>query len=705
MIVRAGGIDFVGELNSDQYSVVSAPANRPTLVLAGAGSGKTRTLTYRVAWLISELGFSPRDILLLTFTNKAARQMLERIQALTGFLPSEFWGGTFHSIGNRFLRIEGKNIGIEPNFEILDAEDSEGLLKNVVNSEYPKFFSDKNNPRAGLLYDVISYARNTMLSIPSAMACRFSWIETPSAQIVDIANAYEFEKRKRNYCDFDDLLTLWFKLLKDCPDVLQKYNARFANILVDEYQDTNKIQSEIIDLLAHRGQITAVGDDAQCIYSWRGAEIDNILEFRERHPSASIYKIERNYRSTPQILKFANAILSQMDCDVDYKKSLVAARAGMNKPVVIRAMDGISQGRRVAECISAIVDSGQYRYEDIAVLYRSHFQAMDLQLQLQYGKIPFAITSGLKFFEQAHVKDVIAQIRFAVNPYDKISFLRIVKFLPKVGEKTADKILAKLEELAEKRGKPPLSLLCDKELLSKVPAAARDTFKIVAADIMSLGEILKTAPNGAYKSSEPSEIGAGDAFQYDLFSNDALENLHSGTESKESGLANGPKELVKAACTGWYRSAMKSSYEDWEERVEDLDSLFEYAGRFDNIGEFLDNIALEMSETGSKPSESGDGISRVRLMTVHQAKGLEFPVVFVIGAAEGLFPSKRSIDDGDVEEERRLFYVASTRAMNHLIISYPRVAVNNGVYEMREPSRFLQDIDPSLYNSDIDLGY
>ena len=438
-------IDFEKELNADQYSAVTSPPDRPALVLAGAGSGKTRTLTYRVAWLISECMIRPQEILLLTFTNKAANQMLARIEALTGCSARDFWGGTFHSVGNRFLRIEGSAIGLDSNFTIYDSEDCDKIIKKVVDENLPHFFSNKDNPRAKLLREIISYARNTRVSITSAMAYRFSWLETPTSQIEEIAKLYEAEKRSSNACDFDDLLELWLKLLQENPDILEKYRNRFSNILVDEYQDTNKLQSDILDLLASRGNISAVGDDAQCIYSWRGAEIDNILLFRDRYPAAFIYKIERNYRSSPQILRFANQILDRMPFeDEEYRKVLVPAREGVCNPRVVCSMDGTSQGRKVAQMIADIEMAGRYGYDDIAVLYRSHFQAMDLQLQLQYAKIPFVMTSGVKFFEQAHIKDIIAQIKFIENPKDRISFLRFCTFMPKVGDKTAFKIFDKI---------------------------------------------------------------------------------------------------------------------------------------------------------------------------------------------------------------------------------------------------------------------
>ncbi len=690
-------IDFQKELNADQYAAVTSPPDRPALVLAGAGSGKTRTLTYRVAWFLSECAINPREILLLTFTNKAANQMLARIESLTGHSPREFWGGTFHSLGNKFLRMEGASIGIESNFTIYDSDDSDKIIKKVTEENFPRFFSNKDNPRAKLLRDIISYSRNTRVSIQSAMAYRFNWLETPASQIGEIANAYDSEKRASNACDFDDLLELWLKLLRENPDVLKKYNERFANILVDEYQDTNRLQCEILDLLASRGNISAVGDDAQCIYSWRGAEIDNILLFRERYPAAYIYKIERNYRSSPQILRFANGILDKMPFDdEEYRKVLIPARGGVCNPRVVCSMDGASQGRKVAQMISEIEIGGRYGYDDIAVLYRSHFQAMDLQLQLQYAKIPFVMTSGIKFFEQAHIKDIVAQIKFVDNPKDRMSFLRFCSFMPKIGDKTAFKIFDKIMEVAAIKGVEPWRVLGDKKVIAKVPSASKDIFATVALDLEKLGELIKLSRKTECVEKEEKVEKQSDFFA-DLssdFTADYSQNLNSTENTTE--VDSSPKAIVKMLCAGWYKEIMKTVYEDWHERAEDFDALFEYASKFDDFDDFLASVTLEINDAEGK--DTSEPVSRVRLMTVHQAKGLEFPVVFVIGAADGLFPSQRSLDDGDIDEERRLFYVASTRAMDILVVTYPRVSAVGGNFEMRSASRFLADIDPSCYD-------
>ena len=686
-------IDYENELNADQLVAVMAPPDRPALVLAGAGSGKTRTLTYRVAWLISECRISPREILLLTFTNKAAAEMLARINKLTGVSASEFWGGTFHSIGCRFLRIHADKIGLESNFTILDSEDATKLLKSTVELVNPRFFSSKTNPKAGLLFEIISFARNTQASIADAMVSRFSWIETPVAQIEEIAEAYQKAKRVANSCDFDDMLELWYELLTKNQDVLDNYRSRFKNILVDEYQDTNKLQSAILDLLADRGQISAVGDDAQCIYSWRGAEIGNILTFKERYPAANIYKIERNYRSSAYILEFANQILDQMPTSEDYRKILIPAKKGVNKPIILSAMDGASQGRLVSELVREIGEGGVYEYSDIAVLYRSHFQAMDVQLQMQYKNIPFVITSGLKFFEQAHIKDVIAQIKFASNPKDFISFNRFVRFLEKIGDKTSRKIYDTASALAEKKNISIFEALCEKSVNAKVPSISRDAFARMAESMLKISKSVQalSSLSSVEKNSDIQEQLQMSLFE-DLTTYESPANKASVPEEKM------PEEIVEEVCSGWYKDTMMQTYEDYPERAKDFDALMEYASKYRNFEEFLANVTLEVSET---QQEQSDNSGRVRLMTVHQAKGLEFPIVFVIGAADGLFPTKRSIEDGDVEEERRLFYVATTRAMEHLIITYPKVSVVAGELQMRPKCRFLEDISQELYTNNI----
>ena len=367
----------------------------------------------------------------------------------------------------------------------------------------------------------------------------------------------------------------------------------------------------------------------------------------------------------------------------EYRKTLVPAKSGLRKPVILSAIDGGGQGRLVAELIREIAEGGVYSYSDIAVLYRSHFQALDLQLQLQYKNIPFVITSGLKFFEQAHIKDIVAQIKFAANPKDFTSFARFVKSLEKIGDKTALKIYNAAAAVAAKSGVSLCAALSDKVVASKVPAAARAEFAEMAASMKEIAAAVSATAGGQ-----------GAARQLNLFDAPPPPAADSSAEKY-------PEEIVKQVCSGWYKNAMMRLYEDYPDRARDFDALVEYAAKYRDFNDFLANITLEVSESSQAAVEADENGGRVRMMTVHQAKGLEFPVVFIIGAAEGLFPSNRSIEDGDVEEERRLFYVAATRAMDHLIITYPKVGVVAGELQARQKSRFIDSIPRDYYTSQL----
>jgi len=668
-------IDFEKELNESQYAAVTASCELPTLVLAGAGSGKTRTLTYRVAHLLLNENIKPYQLMLLTFTNKAAREMLARISKIMDAQTSHLWGGTFHSIACGFLRREHLYANLESNFSILDADDAEALLKKTVEETSPKFFTSKDNPRTGMLNNIISYARNTCLSIEKAMYTNFNWLETSPAEIEKIADAYENSKRKNNVCDFDDLLVLWLNTLLENENLRKEYSERFKNILVDEYQDTNLLQCKILDTLAVNGQISAVGDDAQCIYTWRGANIENILSFKERYPNANIFKVEANYRSTPEILNFANCILKSMPQNDIYEKILLPKRPSLGRPHLICAMDSRSQSESVAIKIREIINTSDYNYSDIAILYRAHSHAMDMQLNLQHKAIPFVITSGLKFFEQAHIKDAISQIKFVANQKDLMSFLRFSTFLPKMGKKTAEKVFEKAKNIAEKNSCEIVQALLDDSVLKSVPAASKELFVDMANSLCELSRAIG------------SEL-KNQKVQMDLY------------EQNESEKTLRPADIVKLVCTNWYVKIMQTIYEDWQDRIGSFDSLVEYAGRFLDIRTFLESATLEIAET---QGENQVETNRLRMMTIHQAKGLEFKVVFIIGLSDGLFPLERCIEDGDVDEEQRLFYVACTRAQDSLYLCYPRIVVKRGNFIMCDKSRFLKDINSEFYTTNFGI--
>src|SRR5580704_2422215 len=474
-------IDFRAQLNDEQFAAVTAPPG-PLLVLAGAGSGKTRTLTYRVAWLLSQ-GVRPGEILLLTFTNKAAKQMLHRVQELTGIEPRQFWGGTFHSIGHRALRMFGEAIGLAKNFTILDAEEAERLLKQVVEKQDRTFFKDKTRPKPGPLFGIISLARNTQLTVEATVEKYFPHYSDISDRLPAFAKAYDLKKREQKVCDYDDLLEHWLGVLRQAPEVAEYFSHRFRHVLVDEYQDTNTLQAQIVDTIASHHRIMAVGDDAQCIYSWRGANFENIMTFPDRHPGTAIHRIETNYRSTPEILNLANGVLLAQPKGRHFDKELKAARGHMEKPFVVQAMDDREQAEFVVKRIRSLHEDEGVSLSAVAVLYRSHFIAVETQIALARAGIPYHITSGVKFFERQHIRDLVALLRFVYNPSDEQAWERIAVLLPKVGEKGAQKIHAAVLGHARDSQRNFIDVPVDDAVRSKVPRDAKDEWEKLAQSL------------------------------------------------------------------------------------------------------------------------------------------------------------------------------------------------------------------------------
>lgn len=652
---RFAPIDFREALNDEQYAAVTADMG-PALVLAGAGSGKTRTLTYRVAYLLTQ-GIAPWQILLLTFTNKAAREMLDRVEDLTGVPRQKFWGGTFHSIGQRIIRTHAEKVGLTKNYTILDQGDAESLFGDVIRGIDAKFTKNKENPKPRVILEIISYARNTRRDLRKVIEEKYPWFDYLADAFVSFAQKYEAQKKEQQVADYDDLLELWLVLLEKHEEVRQPYHARFRAILVDEYQDTNKLQSAIIDQLAHEHQVMAVGDDAQCIYTWRGANFANILTFPDRHPGTRIHKIETNYRSTPQILGFANGVLLAQPAESGYAKELRAVRAKADRPFLIPVMDGRQQAQIVIRRIEALHEEGR-RFSDIAVLYRAHYQALDLQLEMTRRGLPFVITSGVKFFEQAHVRDLTAQIRFVHNPRDVAAFKRMTQLLPKIGERTAERLyslahdaLFATEGGLYEKGDSAFARLHEDKLVGKVPADAREEW----ADLVHTLVDIDTAIRGG-----------------------------------------SPQQVVRVAVEGWYAGFIRNLYANYLSRLDDLEGLVAFAERFESVVDLLSQLVLLNSETSDKSVDLSE--DSVRLTTIHQAKGLEYPVVFVIGLADGLFPLNRAIEADDLDEERRLFYVAVTRAMDELYLLYPMLNTQGGQGNLRmQPSRFLNEVPEDRY--------
>jgi len=640
-------IDYPAELNEQQLAAVTAPPG-PLLVIAGAGSGKTRTLTYRVAYLL-ENGIDPRNILLLTFTNKAARQMLDRVANLLPVDASGLWGGTFHSVGNRMLRRHGSALGYSSGFTIMDREDQKDLINAVVANAGidPK---EIRFPKGDVLAEIFSFVVNTETSLEELLAEKFPYFLPLLDKIQDVHARYEKKKKATNSLDFDDLLEKTLSMLQQHEGIAAFYRRQFQFILVDEYQDTNKIQADLVDTLAvdHKN-VMVVGDDAQSIYSWRGANFQNILEFPKRYPDAQVFKIEMNYRSVPEILEVANAAIA---ANVQqFRKHLSPTRGSSAvKPAVVGLNDGSEQAQFVAQRLLELRDEN-IDLSEIAVLYRAHYHAIELQLELSRRGIPYQITSGIRFFEQAHIKDVAAFIRFVANPRDEVAFKRMVKLLPGIGNRSAENLWNAWDRSLNERGE--ITSWGERLLPMNVTAKSRKTWEQLA---------------------------------------------HTLDEIAPAGLPNPPSEMITSIVEAIYDDYAKVNFTNYELRREDLNQLAAFARQFKDVNEFLSQLALISNvDAEAAPNQMADK-EAVNLSTVHQAKGLEFNTVFIIWLTDGMFPSSRSLDTRDaLEEERRLFYVAITRAKDELYLTYPHMRLSGGYGDVfQRPSRFLKEIPNEL---------
>ncbi|PYS47571.1 MAG: hypothetical protein DMF68_15660 [Acidobacteria bacterium] len=644
---------YRAELNEEQFEVATSNPGA-ALIVAGAGSGKTRAITYRVAYLL-EQGVAPARIMLATFTNRAAREMLRRVEMLTsGGDVRRVWGGTFHRIANLILRRNAAAIGYESNYSILDSEDARDFLAAYVD-EAGIDTKARRFPKAEVLQDIISFANNTDRPIEDVIARRYPHFEPLTQQVKRVDMIYMERKRERNVMDYDDLLLNWKRLLMEKPDIASLYADQFQHILVDEYQDTNKLQAEIIDLLAVRHRnVMVVGDDAQSIYAWRGAEFTNIYEFPERYPEARVFRLETNYRSTPEILALANVSIASNR--KQFPKTLRAARESKGlPPALVAARDADQQAAFIASRILELRDEG-IPLEEIAVLYRSHYHSLELQLELTRRGIPYRVRSGVRFFEQAHIKDVVSYLRVIVNPRDELAWKRILRLIPQVGNATANRIWERLAYAPD-----PLALVRRKDF----NAAPRRG--VGWTDFLSL-----------------------------------LESL------VQDETRNNPARQIELILTRGYEAHLANSYENAEARLEDLRQLALYSTRYNSTEEFLSELALLSTERFGAPQAlagedvvmGGDEDELLTLTSVHQAKGLEWRAVFIIWAADGKFPSPRSLRDAEgEEEERRLWYVALTRAAEQLYITYPLMVTDyNRQTVVQKPSRFVTEVPPELYD-------
>ncbi len=651
-------IDFAAELNPQQLAAVTAPPGQ-SLVIAGAGSGKTRTLTYRVAYLLKN-AVAPENILLLTFTNKAAKEMLERVDALLPLQTAGLWSGTFHSVCNRILRRHGELLGLTRNFTILDSDDQKALLSKAIKESGVAKQVEENTgekfPKAPVILGLISLAANTLKPLKDIVARDFSKDAEFVAGISKVAALYAEKKAKANSVDFDDLLTKTLTLFREQPPVLAQYQYQFQFILVDEYQDTNSLQGALIEALAgQHGNVMVVGDDAQSIYAWRGADFRNIIDFPNRHQNAQVFTIETNYRSVPEILSLANEAIKLND--KQFPKTLQAARPkAQQKPVLAALYTPQEQAAFVCQRMRELHEEEHIPWSDMAVLYRAHFQSMDVQLHLTAEGVPFQITSGLKFFELAHIKDFSAFLKFAVNPRDEAAFDRLVQMMPGVGAGSAAKMWAAwLAGSPAQSGQPPASYSKIFEKIKVPPRAEKDWQQLG----WTMDEFVR--PDG---------------------------KLHD------------PLTVMTSAMEGIYLAYMKATFDNFENRRQDLEQFMRFGSQFASVEEMLNELSLLSGPEAAEGSAAAQGkdSDAVTLSSVHQAKGLEWKVVFIIWLTDAMFPNLRAAESNGgegMEEERRLFYVAVTRAMDQLYLTWPRLwpkAYTGDAWQM--PSRFLESLPP-----------
>jgi len=629
-------IDYAAALNSQQLAAVTA-GEGPALVIAGAGSGKTRTLVYRVAYLIDS-GIDPSQILLLTFTRKSSQEMLERVGELIGVRSERVRGGTFHSVANMLLRRYGRSISLEPGFTILDRGDAEDLIA-LVRAQLGLNEKDKRFPRKGTIAEMFSKSENTLRPLDEIVVEEFNHFADHLEALGQLQRGYQLSKRQRQLVDYDDLLVLLRRLLMEDETVRRTISSLYRYILVDEYQDTNRLQADVIRHLASTHQnVMVVGDDAQSIYAFRGATFKNIMEFPSLFPGTTIYKLEENYRSTQPILNLANTIIEE--AKEKYTKRLFTRKLDGPLPTLVEAAGENAQSRFIAQKILELREEG-VRLGEMAVLFRSSFHSFDLEIELSRHGLPFIKRGGVKFIETAHVKDLLAHLRVVANPLDAVSWHRVLMLIEGVGPKKAQDVMAALVKSAN-----PYHAL--REMTGRSGQGLRD----LALTLESLA-------------------GAGDLR---------------------------PAQQVSHIYE-YYLPILKAQYDDYPKRTRDLDHLQTIAEGYQGVETFLSDLALEPPDGSTAGVEASDrDDERLVLSTIHSAKGLEWQCVFVIWIVDGRFPSVYSFaEDEGLEEERRLFYVSVTRAKRHLYLTYPINVFDRGSgMILSKPSRFLDPVSPAL---------
>ena len=649
--------NYLDELNESQKAAVLYN-DGPSLVIAGAGSGKTRVLTYKIAHLMNE-GYDPWNILALTFTNKAAREMKERIRRQVGERARYLWMGTFHSIFSRILRIEAQAIGFSSNFTIYDASDSKSLLKSIIK----EMGLDDKTYKPGSIQSRISNAKNHLI-FPDAYASNPEIAKADMDAKVpatrDIYHRYWERCRQSDAMDFDDLLVYTYMLFCDYPEIRRKYAGQFRYVLVDEYQDTNFAQHSIVLQLTEENQrVCVVGDDAQSIYSFRGANIDNILKFTKTYRGAKLFKLEQNYRSTQTIVQAANSLIEKNHEQI--RKSVFSEKSKGEPIGVFNAYSDVEEGEIVANKIAQLRLRGGYAYDDFAVLYRTNAQSRIFEEALRKRSMPYKIYGGLSFYQRKEIKDVISYFRLAVNPNDEEAFKRVLNYPARgIGDTTLNKIIA----AASANG---VSLW---KVIGEPLAYGLNINKGTHAKLQGFRDLIETFVKDAMEK-DAYEVGSGivrqSGIMNEIYQDRTPENLSRQENIEE--LVNGMHDFCA------------TRREEGNDHVE--------------LTDYLAEVSLLTDQDTDK---EGDG-AKVTLMTIHSAKGLEFKNVFVVGLEENLFPSPMCIESvRGLEEERRLFYVAITRAEEHCYLSFAKSRFKFGKTEFSSPSRFLKDIDMCYLN-------
>lgn len=645
--------NYIDELNSSQRDAVLY-TDGPSLVIAGAGSGKTRVLTYKIAYLL-EQGLAPWNVLALTFTNKAAREMKARIATIVGAERAKYlWMGTFHSLFSRILRAESATLGFSSNFTIYDTSDSRSLLRTIIK----EMGLDEKVYKAAEVQSRISNAKNHLVS-PSAYAANKSAFESDSAAKIpavrDIYMRYWHRCRQSEAMDFDDLLFYTFILFKEHPEILEKYQAQFQFVLVDEYQDTNVAQHSVVQqLVQHHQKLCVVGDDAQSIYSFRGADIDNILDFKQYYPEAKVFKLEQNYRSTQNIVSAANSLIKKNVRQIH--KDVFSEKSEGNKVKITQAYSDIEEAEIIAKQIREIKINCDTAYQDFAILYRTNAQSRVFEEVFRKRAIPYKIYGGLSFYQRKEIKDVISYFRLVVNPNDEEALKRIINY-PTRGI-----------------GTTTLSKIADAATIHAV------SFWTVLLEPLTYGVNINKGTHAKLQNF----VELIQSFQEQL---DQVDTYKLGLH------------IVKSS--GIYQDIMQDASPENLSRQENIEELMNGISEFcnsrleeGNKDIFLYHYLSEVSLLTDQDNESEEDQNKVTLMTVHSAKGLEFRHVFVVGLEEKLFPSNMSGDSPKaLEEERRLFYVAITRAEENCMLSFAKSRMRYGTMEFSSPSRFISEID------------